>query len=95
MPTNLGTLCFAVFSHVAPISTKVHLSVAATNATLEGGTLQVATPPPGSATPAPIAGLLETIMSATIPALPSGTVIRTQIYDDTCQGAILTGTLGT
>jgi len=95
VPTNLGTLYSAVYSQVAPVGTKVHLSVAATNATLEGGPLQVATPPPGSATPAPIAGPVETTMIATIPALPSGSAIRTQLYDDPCEGAILTGTLTT
>jgi len=92
---NVGTLYFAVFTPTSLIlTTKLHM-VVGTTSTLEGGTLQTATPPIGAATPTPPPGMLETYMSASVPTLPSGANIHTQIYDDTCQGALLTGTFST
>jgi len=92
---NIGTLSFAVFTPTSLVlPTKLHM-VVGTASTLEGGTLQTATPPVGSAAPTPPPGMVETSMSASVPTLPSGATIHTQIYDDTCQAALLTGTFFT
>jgi len=92
---NIGTVYFAIFTPTTLIlTTKLHM-VVGTNATLEGGTLQTATPPGGAVAPTPPPGMVETYMNASVPTLPSGTAIHTQIYDDTCQGALLTGTFST
>lgn len=100
VPASIGKLYFAVWlvgTYFAPATFPTigsHLIVGA-HETQEGSTLQADTPPPGSA---PVdttrQGTLQ-YMSATIPPLRAATAYRTQIYDDTCQPALLTGSFTT
>jgi hypothetical protein len=98
---SIGKLYFAVWLTgnvvVPPASfppTNLHL-IAGAHETAEGSALRPDTPPPGSA-PVDLAqqGTLQ-YMSATVNALRSGTSYRTQIYDDACQPALLTGSFTT
>lgn len=93
--TSIGKIYFGVLSVLAPKQTNLHL-IAGQNGTLEGGTLHPDTPPPGSGsvTPTPQYPTV-TYMSATVPALQAETNYRTQIYDDACQPANLTGAFTT
>ena len=75
--------------------TNLHL-IAGAHETAEGSALQPDTPPPGSAPADPTQqGALLQDMSATVPPLRSATSYRTQIYDDACQPALLTGSFTT
>ena len=78
-------------------SGNLHMSVGA-HGTLEGGQLVAATLPAGTVlpTPPPLPGpYTSTIVSATVPALAAGQQYRTQLYNDTCQGADVAGTFST
>ncbi len=97
VPTSIGILYFvAYFSNGVGVSGHLHLIVG-THGTLEGGPLDVATLPPGTVlpTPIPLPNVSDTIVSATIPALASGQQYQTQLYNDTCQPAVLAGTFST
>jgi hypothetical protein len=95
---SIGALYFAVYSEVAPSAAypaHLHL-IAGKHATLEGGTLAQATPPPGSVVPMPPPGpFVTTYMKGDVATLPSTVQIGTQVYDDTCQPPILAGTFST
>jgi hypothetical protein len=86
----VGRLYFAVTSVVAPSPV---LHVWTPYGTLEGSALTAATPPPGAASFTP--GPNVTVMSATIGTLPTLARVTTQIYDDPCQPAVVTGTFDT
>jgi hypothetical protein len=86
----VGRLYFAVTSVVAPSPV---LHVWTPYGTLEGSVLTAATPPPGAASFTP--GPNVTVMSATIGTLPTLARVTTQIYDDPCQPAVVTGTFDT
>ncbi len=75
---------------------KLHLIVGA-HGTQEGGPLVQATPPPGTVlpTPIPLPGVTDTVLSATVPALVAGQSYQTQLYNDTCQPAVLAGAFST
>jgi hypothetical protein len=97
---STGKLYFAVWlratSFVPPTFPTIgsHLIVGA-HETQEGSTLQPDTPPPGSASvDTTRQGTLQ-YMSATVPPLRAATAYRTQIYDDACQPALLTGSFTT
>ena len=94
VPTNIGMLYFAVESPTGHPTPKLHLIIGS-GATLEGGTLETATAPPGAASPSPAPGDIQTIERGTVPALPAGTTIQAQLYDDTCQPVVLTGAFST
>jgi hypothetical protein len=97
---SIGKLYFAVWLRgnfiVPPTFPAINLHlIAGAHETEEGSALQPDTPPPGSAavdTHQP--GALQ-YMSATVPSLRSATIYRTQIYDDACQPALLTGSFTT
>jgi len=94
---SIGTLYFvAYFLTGVGVSGNLHVAVGA-HSTLEGGALVAATLPPGTTlpTPLPISGATGTIVSATIPALTTGQTYTTQLYNDTCQPAVLAGTFST
>ena len=74
--------------------TNLHL-IAGAHETAEGSALQPDTPPPGSAPADPTQQGALQYMSATVPPLRSATSYRTQIYDDACQPALLTGSFTT
>ncbi len=93
VPTNVGSLYFAVYSYVAPAA-NLHVIVGA-HQSFEAGALAVASPPPGTPAAAPIAGQLLTYMKATVPQLSPGTSYRTELYGDTCEGALLAGSFST
>jgi hypothetical protein len=97
---SIGKLYFAVWLRgiyiVPPTFPPINLHlIAGAHDTQEGSALQPDTPPPGSA---PVntqqQGTLQ-YMSATVTALRSATAYRTQIYDDACQPALLTGSFTT
>lgn len=98
VPTNVGTLYFTLFSPSPqfPTNIRIHLVVGGT-ATLEGtSALILATPPGGAPSPAPLPpGLYEYVAAGTVPTLPTGTSIRTQLYDDACQGPLIPGNFST
>lgn len=96
--TRVGALYFAVYSSVAPTSRypmNLHLIVDKTG-TAEGSALSKAAPPPGAVVPTPPPGpFVTTDMRGTVPKLPRGVTIRTQVYDDTCQQPVLAGAFKT
>lgn len=94
--TSIGTLYFVTYSKTILTTVKLHLVVGQTQS-LEGGTLAPAAPPPQAVIPAapPVAGLIAAYWSATIPPLPASSTIRTQLYDDACQPAVIVGTIST
>jgi hypothetical protein len=69
----------------------LHLILGKTG-TLEGSALTKAAPPPGAVIPTPPPGpVVTTYMRGSIPRLPRGKTIRTQVYDDSCQLPVLAG----
>lgn len=94
---SIGTLYFVAYSlNGLGAAGNLHLIVGA-HGTLEGGPLVAATLPPGTVlpTPIPLPGATGTIVSATVPALVPGQQYQTQLYNDTCQPAVLAGTFST
>lgn len=95
--TSIGTLYFvAYFLNGVGLSGRLHLTVG-THGTLEGGPLVAATLPPGAVlpTPIPLPNVSDTIVSATVPALAVGQQYQTELYNDTCQSAVLAGKFST
>jgi hypothetical protein len=90
---SIGTLYFVAYGGGTG---NLHLIVGA-HGTLEGGPFVAATLPPGTVLPPPIPlpGVTDTIVSATVPALVPGQQYQTQLYNDTCQPAVLAGTFST
>ena len=91
---EIGTLYFAVYSVSRTPAGNAHLIVGQYG-TLEGGALVAAPLPPGAQGSKSAPGYTLTYMKAAIPTLPAGAHIRTQIYDDTCEPALLTGRFST
>ncbi len=95
---SIGRLFFVVyFVSGAAVNGNLHLSVGA-HGTLEGGPLVAAFLPPGTVMPSPppLPGpVTSASVSATVPALAAGQQYQTQLYNDTCQGAVLAGTFST
>ena len=95
--TTIGVLYFIVyFATNTPGNGNLHLAAGA-HGTLEGGPLAPATLPPGTVlpTPLPIPFATSQVVSATVPALQPGQQYRTQLYNDTCQPAVLAGSFST
>lgn len=91
---RISALYFAVYSITAEPSGNLHLIVGE-HGTLEGGALAVAPLPPGAQGSKAVPGYTLTYMKAAVPTLPAHSHIRTQIYDDTCQPALLSGGFST
>jgi len=95
---NVRQLYFAIYSSVAPAKAypvNLHLIVDRWG-TLEGSTLSEAAPPPRSVIPMPPPGpIVTTYMRGTIPKPPHNSMIRTQVYDDSCQLPMLAGAFRT
>lgn len=90
-------LYFMVYKvqHAAIPQIGLHL-ILGKDRTAEGGDLVRATPPPGSVIPTPPPGPFDSMsMKGAIPRLPATTSIQSQIYDDTCQLAIMPGNFKT
>jgi hypothetical protein len=96
VPTNVGALYFAVYSYGlgGPPTPNLHVIIGA-HQSFEAGALVVDAPPFGVPTPAPISGETLTYMRATVPQLTANTSYRTQLYEDTCQSALLAGAFST
>ncbi len=95
--TGIGKLYFVGYfkTGVRP-GGKLHLIVGNTG-TQEGGSLSPATPPPGTVLPSPIplTGTTSAVLAASAPALIAGRSYRTQLYNDTCQPAVIAGNFST
>ena len=95
---SIGRLYFVVYVPTgAGVSGNLHMSVGA-HGTLEGGPIAASTLPPGTIlpTPPPLPGPYTTAtVSATVPTLAAGQQYQTQLYSDTCQGAVVAGTFST
>ena len=98
VPTTLGKLYFSIavqsFTNGFPTTVYLNLIVGQHATQFVGTTLQPDTPPPGSASPAPLPNFRYQTMSVQVPLAPA-TSYRTQLYDDACQPAILTGAFTT
>jgi hypothetical protein len=97
VPTSLSKLYFAVgYPSFNSLPSAIHLNlIVGQHATQPiSVTLQADTAPPGSATPAPAQNVTYQVMSVPVPLMPA-TAYRTQLYDDTCEPAILTGAFTT
>ena len=95
--TSVGKIYFSVyFLNGTSPSGNLHLIVQP-HATLEGGPLTAATPPPGTVfpTPIPLPNATAIEMSASVPPLQSGAQYEMELYNDTCQQAVLAGTFST
>jgi hypothetical protein len=91
--TSVAKLYFAVAypnSSAGPSGVHLNLIVGQHATQPIGVTLQNDTAPPGAATPTPSPFFQYQVMSVPVP-LMSATAYRTQLYDDTCQPAVLTG----
>lgn len=95
---SIGQLYFVVYVvSGAGVSGNLHLSVGA-HGTLEGGPIVTSSLPPGTILPSPppLPGpVTSATVSATVPALGAGQQYQTQLYNDTCQGAVVAGTFST
>jgi hypothetical protein len=95
--SSIGTLYFlAYFQNGAALSGNLHV-IAGNHRTLEGGPLVAATAPPGTIfpTPIPIPNTTDVVVSASVPALAPAQRYRTEVYNDTCQPAVLAGAFST
>lgn len=95
--SSIGTLYFVVyFPNRVELSGNLHVIVGQ-HGTLEGSPLVAATAPPGTVfpTPIPIPNATEMVVSASIPALAPAQQYRTEVYNDTCQPAVLAGAFST
>jgi hypothetical protein len=95
---SIGRVYFvAYFVTGVGVSGNLHMSVGA-HGTLEGGPLVAAALPPGTVLPTPplLPGPITSMtVSATVPTLAAGQQYQTQLYNDTCEGAVLAGTFST
>lgn len=97
IPTSIGTIyLLAYFQNGSTLSGSLHLIVGQ-HGSLEGGPLVAATAPPGTVlpTPIPIPNSTQIVVSATVPTLTTAQQYETQVYNDTCQPAVLSGTFTT
>lgn len=79
----------------SPPPGRLHFVVGTTlKATIEGTALSAATPPPGSATPAPVPGDMLSGSEPMPHLLPGGTY-SVYLYDDACEEPFLAGTFTT
>lgn len=95
--TSVGKVYFSVyFLNGTSPSGNLHL-ILQPHATLEGGPLTAATPPPGTVfpTPIPLPNATAIEMSASVPPLQAGAQYETELYNDTCQQAVLAGAFST
>jgi len=83
-------------SSPGPYAPPGKLHVVVDNAsTVEGTTLAYATPPPGSATPAPLANSNTYFGSSPLPTLTTNNKYDVYLYDDACEQPFLAGSFST
>lgn len=92
--SSIGRLYFVVYMmRGTTLSGNLHLIVGQ-HSSLEGGPLVLATPPPGAVlpTPIPLLNAVDFVASASVPPLALGQRYETELYNDTCQPAVIAGT---
>ena len=94
--TTIGTLYFGVYTYQNTNPTIYLHMIVGQNQAFESGTLTPATLPSGTPTapPAP-SGHVLTYMSGTVPTLAAGTTYRAQLYDVSCEPALIAGSFST